>query len=138
MSKENSNEAVNTESSGNQDTPGTPEGHPYFEIECKIVEALKTIYDPEIPVNIYELGLIYTIGISKDPELEGLEAAVQMTLTAPGCPVADELFAEVQQKVESVEEIERAIVELVFEPPWNPSMMSEAARLSLGMDNMMY
>lgn len=98
------------------------------EVEVNIVEALKTVYDPEIPVNIYELGLIYDVAIEADGKVE-----VKMTLTSPGCPVAGSLPGEVQSKVEGVPGVASAHVELVWDPVWNPSMMSEAARLELGM-----
>ncbi len=98
------------------------------DLENGIVEALKTIFDPEIPVNIYELGLIYDIDIQENGGVQ-----VKMTLTAPGCPVAGSLPGEVQAKVESVPGVTSADVELVWDPAWNPSMMSEAARLQLGM-----
>lgn len=92
-----------------------------------IREALETVYDPEIPVNICELGLIYEI-ITK----EGGIAKVVMTLTAPNCPVAGSLIDEVQQKVAAVPGVEQALVELTFDPAWDKSMMSEVARLELG------
>ena len=98
------------------------------DLENGIVEALKTVFDPEIPVNIYELGLIYDIDIQEEGKVQ-----VKMTLTAPGCPVAGSLPGEVQAKVESVPGVTSADVELVWDPAWNPSMMSEAARLQLGM-----
>jgi FeS assembly SUF system protein len=98
------------------------------DIENGIVEALKTVFDPEIPVNIYELGLIYDIDVQENGVVQ-----VKMTLTAPGCPVAGSLPGEVQAKVESVPGVTSADVELVWDPAWNPSMMSEAARLQLGM-----
>jgi FeS assembly SUF system protein len=98
------------------------------DLENGIVEALKTIYDPEIPVNIYELGLIYDIDIQEEGTVK-----VKMTLTAPGCPVAGTLPGEVQAKVAGVPGVAAADVELVWDPAWNPSMMSEAARLELGM-----
>jgi FeS assembly SUF system protein len=98
------------------------------EIENGIVEAVKTIFDPEIPVNIYELGLIYDIDIQEDGAVH-----VKMTLTSPGCPVAGSLPGEVKDKVASVPGVTAAEVELVWDPTWNPSMMSEAARLTLGM-----
>jgi FeS assembly SUF system protein len=98
------------------------------DVENGIVEALKTIFDPEIPVNIYELGLIYDIDILEDGDVK-----VKMTLTAPGCPVAGTLPGEVQAKVAGVPGVKSADVELVWDPAWNPSMMSEAARLQLGM-----
>ena len=98
------------------------------DVENGIVDALKTIYDPEIPVNIYELGLIYDVDIQ-----EGGAVKVKMTLTAPGCPVAGTLPGEVEAKVAAAPGVASAEVELVWDPPWNPSMMSEAARLELGM-----
>jgi FeS assembly SUF system protein len=98
------------------------------DLENGIVEALKTVFDPEIPVDIYELGLIYDIDIQEDGAVK-----VKMTLTAPGCPVAGSLPVEVKNKVESVAGVASAEVELVWDPAWNPSMMSEAARLQLGM-----
>lgn len=99
----------------------------YLNLEAKIVKALKEVYDPEIPVNIYDLGLIYEINI--DPENN---AAIQMTLTAPGCPVADHLVFMVRDKVENIEQINKVEVDLVFDPPWDKSMMSEEALLELG------
>lgn len=96
-------------------------------LEERVVAALKTVFDPEIPVDIYELGLIYDI------EVEGCRVKVRMTLTSPACPVAGTLPGEVEQKVEGVDGVEQAEVELVWDPPWNPGMMSEAARLDLGM-----
>ena len=97
-------------------------------IENGIVEALKTVFDPEIPVNIYELGLIYDIDLQP-----GGAVQVKMTLTSPGCPVAGSLPGEVKTKVEGVPGVTSAEVELVWDPAWNPSMMTEAARLQLGM-----
>jgi FeS assembly SUF system protein len=98
------------------------------DVENEIVEALKTVFDPEIPVNIYELGLIYDIDI----QAEGV-VQVKMTLTSPGCPVAGSLPGEVKDKVAGVPGVTSVDVELVWDPTWNPSMMSEAARLELGM-----
>lgn len=97
-------------------------------IEDGIVEALKTVYDPEIPVNIYEMGLIYDLNV----ELGG-RVQIKMTLTSPGCPVAGTLPGEVKDRVETVPGVAGAEVEVVWDPVWNPSMMSEAARLQLGM-----
>jgi FeS assembly SUF system protein len=97
------------------------------DLEEGIVEALKTVFDPEIPVNIYELGLIYDI------DVQGSDVKLKMTLTSPGCPVAGSLPGEVKAKVEGVPGVASADVELVWEPTWNPSLMSEAARLQLGM-----
>lgn len=97
-------------------------------LEDRIVEAIKTIYDPEIPVNIYELGLIYNVAIQDNGHVD-----VVMTLTSPACPVAGSLPGEVEAKVEGVAGVESATVDIVWDPQWNPSMMSEAARLDLGM-----
>jgi len=98
------------------------------DVENGIVEALKTVFDPEIPVDIYELGLIYDVDLQEDGAVK-----IKMTLTAPGCPVAGSLPIDVKNKVESVPGVTSAEVELVWDPAWNPSMMSEAARLQLGM-----
>ena len=92
-----------------------------------IIERLKDVFDPEIPVNIYDLGLIYNVDVAEDNK-----ASIIMTLTAPGCPVADILVEDVRQAALAVETIEEADVELTFEPPWDKSMMSEEARLELG------
>ncbi len=93
-----------------------------------VVEAISTVYDPEIPINIYELGLIYAIDI--DP---AGRVSITMTLTAPACPVADILPAEVAEKARAVSGVTDVNVELVWDPPWTPDRMSEAARLELGM-----
>lgn len=93
----------------------------------QIIERLKDVYDPEIPVNIYDLGLIYNVDVD-----ENNKATIVMTLTAPGCPVADMLVDDAKQAALAVDEIEDAHVELTFEPPWDKSMMSEEARLELG------
>lgn len=98
-----------------------------FEIEEKIIEMLKTVYDPEIPVNVYDLGLIYKIDVSDTGQ-----TAIDMTLTAPNCPAADFIAEDVKQKVESVEGVTSATIHLVFEPEWNKDMMSEEAQLELG------
>ena len=98
-----------------------------FETEVKIVEILKTVYDPEIPVNIYDLGLIYRIDVNEDASVN-----VDMTLTAPSCPAADFIMEDVQQKVESVEGVKSVNINLVFEPQWDKDMMSEEAKLELG------
>jgi FeS assembly SUF system protein len=92
-----------------------------------IIERLKDVFDPEIPVNIYDLGLIYNVDIDDDNK-----ANIIMTLTAPGCPVADILVEDVRQAALAVESISEADVELTFDPPWDKSMMSEEARLELG------
>ena len=98
------------------------------ELETKVIEALKTCYDPEIPVDIYELGLIYSIQVQPEGAV-----AIQMTLPSPACPVAGSLPGEVESKVRSVSGVEDCTIELVWEPPWNPQMMSEGAKLDLGM-----
>lgn len=94
----------------------------------KIVEVLHTIYDPEIPVDIYELGLIYDVFINED-----FNVRILMTLTSPNCPVAEVLPQEVQEKVRSIDEINEVDVELTFDPPWDQEMMSEEAKLELGL-----
>ncbi|MBW2464288.1 MAG: SUF system Fe-S cluster assembly protein [Deltaproteobacteria bacterium] len=98
------------------------------EIKENIIEALKTIFDPEIPIDIYELGLFYEIDVDE----KGV-AAIQMTLTSPACPVAGSLPPEVEQKVAALEGVTRASVELVWDPPWTPDLMTEAARLQLNL-----
>ena len=95
----------------------------------EVVLMLKQVYDPEIPVNIYDLGLIYELNISKSHR-----AYIKMTFTAPNCPMADEVMSEVKQSVESVKGIEGCDIELVFEPVWGQSMLSDEARVILGMD----
>ncbi|AZQ59597.1 DUF59 domain-containing protein [Maribacter sp. MJ134] len=94
----------------------------------KIVRVLKTIYDPEIPVDIYELGLIYDVLVNEDTEVK-----ILMTLTSPNCPVAETLPVEVEEKVKSINEIKDAEVEITFDPPWTQDLMSEEAKLELGM-----
>jgi FeS assembly SUF system protein len=101
---------------------------PGSDLQASVVEVLKSIYDPEIPVDIYELGLIYDVDISEDGD-----ATVTMTLTTPHCPVAESLPNEVELRVLSVPGIRDAVVNLVWDPPWDPSKMSDEARLELGM-----
>jgi FeS assembly SUF system protein len=98
------------------------------ELRDSVVDALKSVYDPEIPVDIYELGLIYDVAISEDGD-----ATITMTLTTPHCPVAESLPNEVELRVLSVPGIRDAVVNLVWDPPWDPSKMSDEARLELGM-----
>jgi FeS assembly SUF system protein len=93
----------------------------------KIVEMVKTIFDPEIPVDIYELGLIYDVFVNED-----MDVKILMTLTSPNCPVAETLPMEVEEKIRSIEEVRNAEVEITFDPPWSQDMMSEEARLELG------
>lgn len=94
----------------------------------KIVKVLKTIYDPEIPVDIYELGLIYDVMVNED-----FDVKILMTLTSPNCPVAETLPVEVEEKIKSIDEIKDAEVEITFDPPWSQELMSEEAKLELGM-----
>lgn len=98
-------------------------------LEERIVDVLKTVYDPEIPVNIYDLGMIYKIDVQDDGSVD-----MDMTFTAPNCPAADFILEDVRSKVESVSGITTANVNLVFEPAWDQSMMSEEARVELGLD----
>ena len=98
-----------------------------LEIEERIVKMLRTVYDPEIPVNVYDLGLIYKVDVDDENR-----ASIDMTLTAPNCPAADFIVEDVKQKVESVEGVASAQINLVFEPEWNKDMMSEEAKLELG------
>ena len=93
----------------------------------QIIEAIRTVYDPEIPVNVYDIGLIYEVSPRER------EVTIRMTLTSPNCPVAETLPLEVRDAAESVEGIDRADVAVVWDPPWGPDMMSEAAQLELGM-----
>jgi FeS assembly SUF system protein len=119
-----------------EDSANTPE-LPHSDLELgpqqqilkeKIIEALETIYDPEIPVNIYELGLIYNIAISAENDV-----TIRMTLTSPACPVAGSLPGEVEMRVQAVEGVRDATIKLVWDPPYNMDMMSEEARLTLGL-----
>lgn len=105
----------------------TPENK--AEIESRIVDVLRTVFDPEIPVNIYDLGLIYRIELDDEGVLD-----IDMTFTAPSCPAADYILEDVRQKVEGVTGVTSSNVQLVFEPQWDQSMMSEEARVELGFD----
>ncbi len=98
-----------------------------FQIEEKIVAMLKTVYDPEIPVDVYELGLIYKIDVADSGDV-----VIDMTLTAPNCPATDFIMEDVRQKVDSVEGVKSTTINLVFEPEWDKDMMSEEAKLELG------
>ncbi len=99
----------------------------FLELEEKIVAMLRTVYDPEIPVNIYDLGLIYKVDVN-----EGGNVAITMTLTAPACPAADFILEDVRLKTEAVKGVSRVDIELTFDPPWSADMMSEEAKLELG------
>jgi FeS assembly SUF system protein len=99
-----------------------------LQLETEIVKVLKTIFDPEIPVNIYDLGLVYDILIDDENKVR-----IVMTLTAPNCPIADQLLLEVKQRVSEVDGVKESEVDLVFDPPWDQTMMSEEALLELGM-----
>lgn len=98
------------------------------ELGDKIVKVLKTIFDPEIPVDIYELGLIYDVMVNEDAEVK-----ILMTLTTPNCPVAETLPLEVEEKIKSISMVKDAEVEITFDPPWSQELMSEEAKLALGM-----
>ena len=96
-------------------------------LDNKIINALKTVFDPEIPVDIYELGLIYDVFVNEDNEVK-----IMMTLTSPNCPVAESLPQEVEEKIKSIDEVKTAEVEITFDPPWTKDLMSEEAKLELG------
>ena len=100
----------------------------FLQTEEKIVTMLKTVYDPEIPVNIYDLGLIYKVDIDEEHNVR-----IDMTLTAPNCPAADFILEDVRQKIESIDGVKSVEVNLVFEPEWDRDMMTEEAKLELGM-----
>lgn len=111
------------------ETVWTPEGEVARPIqEADVIAAISTVFDPEIPVNIYELGLIYAIELQEEGAVK-----VEMTLTAPGCPSAQELPEQVQEAVMAIPGVSRVVVDTVWDPPWEPSRMSEDARLSLNM-----
>ena len=110
------------------ETGEEPKGGAGSDLQAAVIEVLKSVYDPEIPVDIYELGLIYDVAITEDGD-----ATITMTLTTPHCPVAESLPNEVELRVLSVPGIRDALVNLVWDPPWDPSKMSDEARLELGM-----
>ena len=112
-----------SEANSPQDESPKPQG-----LEAQVIDILKTCYDPEIPVDIYQLGMIYTITIEAENHV-----VIEMTLTSPACPAIGTLPGEVEDKVKSLDDVSQAKVNLVWEPPWNPDMMSEAAKLELGM-----
>ena len=117
-----------------------------YEVEEKTVEYLKTVFDPEIPVNVWDLGLIYKIDVKESPHmapsdspkgedgkgLEGFDIDIDMTFTAPNCPAADFILEDIQQKLEGIPAVKTVNVNVVFEPEWNKGMMSEEAKLDLG------
>ena len=98
-----------------------------MQTEVLIVRVLRNVYDPEIPVNIYDLGLIYEVNVLDDGKV-----VILMTLTSPGCPMADELIEEIHERIKEIEEVKEVEVKLTFNPPWNREMMSEEAKLELG------
>ena len=104
-----------------QDNPGATD------IKQRVIETLKTVYDPEIPVDIYELGLVYKIDVETDGKVK-----IEMTLTSPACPVAESLPIQVEDQVNQIDGVSSVKVDITWEPTWNPEMMSEAARLTLG------
>lgn len=110
------------------EAPEEPKGGAGSDLQAAVIDVLKSIYDPEIPVDIYELGLIYDVDISDEGD-----AVITMTLTTPHCPVAESMPGEVELRVMSVPGIRDAVVNLVWDPPWDPSKMSDEARLELGM-----
>jgi FeS assembly SUF system protein len=125
---ENLSAKVESEAKAPTGQETTAEGEGADALKEKVVDAVKTCYDPEIPVNIYELGLIYDISVTPASEV-----SVKMTLTSPACPVAMSLPGEVEDKIRVMANPKDVKVEVVWDPPWNPDMMSEAAKLQLGM-----
>ncbi|MGB7160419.1 MAG: SUF system Fe-S cluster assembly protein [Tepidisphaeraceae bacterium] len=109
-------------------SPAALKSERQLEIEREVIKVLRKVFDPEIPVNIYDLGLIYDIDIDPEDRVH-----VRMTLTAPGCPVAGTLPPQVEQQIEAIEQVKGATVELVWEPQWTKEMMSDAAQLQLGL-----
>ena len=112
-----------------ENTTNNTEKPSLLSLEAKIIDTLRTVYDPEIPVNVYDLGLIYKIDVDEDNNV-----AIDMTLTAPNCPIADDIFLDIKTKIEGIKEIKSANINLVFEPAWSTDMMSEEARSILDMD----
>ena len=108
-----------------------------YEVEEKVVEYLKTVFDPEIPVNVWDLGMIYKIDVKENPnptsgDAELFDVDIDMTFTAPNCPAADFILEDIQQKLEGIPDVKTVNVNVVFEPEWNKDMMSEEAKLDLG------
>ena len=100
----------------------------FLQVEDAIIKTLKTIYDPEIPVNIYDLGLIYEIDVDDDNNVK-----IRMTLTTPNCPIADDIISEVQHKVEAIQGVNSVNLKLTFDPPWDESNLTDEAKLELGL-----
>jgi FeS assembly SUF system protein len=121
-------EAVDSVAMGDAAAPAAAPSTVSLAIYEGVVAALRTVFDPEIPVNVYDLGLIYRIDVIDRRRVE-----LDMTLTAPGCPVADDMLKNVKAAAASVDKVEEVKVELVFDPPWAPAMMSDEVRLDLGM-----
>lgn len=113
---------------GHQQETGAAPVSPQEALREQVVEALKTVFDPEIPVNIYELGLIYKVEVT-----DAMDVNIEMTLTSPNCPAAQSMPAEVETKARRLDGVNEVTVEVVWDPPWSPEAMSEAARLELGM-----
>ena len=113
------------------DTPGSSDGggHPHESLHDKVLRAVRTVYDPEIPINIYDLGLIYDVKANDETGV----VAVQMTLTTPNCPEAQSLPLDVQQSIEVLPDVKEVSVEIVWDPPWDKDKMSDAAKLQLGL-----
>ena|SRR5437867_3629761 len=126
-------DALGLEVTAGPSTSSPGQGATPEELEKQIWDAMRTCYDPEIPVNIVDLGLIYDCKVSPLPDRSGNQADIKMTLTAPGCGMGPVLAQDVQNKLLSIEGIDEANVELVWDPPWNQGMMTEAARLQLGL-----
>ncbi len=99
----------------------------FFKLEAQIIAALKQVYDPEIPVNVYDLGLIYKIDIIDDNNVE-----ITMTLTAPNCPIIDQILDNIKEAIEQIPDTNKVVINLVFDPPWSMDMMSDEAKLQLG------
>jgi FeS assembly SUF system protein len=112
-----------------ENTTNNTEKTSLLSLEAKIIDTLRTVYDPEIPVNVYDLGLIYKIDVDDDNNV-----AIDMTLTAPNCPIADDIFLDIKTKIEGIKEIKSANINLVVAPAWSTDMMSEEARSILDMD----
>jgi probable FeS assembly SUF system protein SufT len=125
-------EAVDADALGKEAAPRQVEGAPTEFHETLVWDQLRTCYDPEIPVNIVELGLIYSVEIS-DLTDGGKRVAVQMTLTAPGCGMGNVLKTDIERKISRLPSVKEVLVDLVLDPPWSPALMSEAAKLELGM-----